>query len=90
MILPGRIMTDIVDALKQLNNLITGIYSDSTLLYAPEIKYYSIKIDVDKILQTSIDNLFVAGDGAGLSRDIINASATGILAADGLIKKIKN
>ncbi|RLG15133.1 MAG: FAD-dependent oxidoreductase [Candidatus Nanohalarchaeota archaeon] len=90
MILPGRIMTDIVDALKQLNELIPGIYADSTLLYAPEIKYYSVKINVDrKTLQTNIDNLFVAGDGAGLSRDIINASVTGILAADGVISKNK-
>ena len=88
MILTGRIMTDIIDALKQLDKLIPGIYAASTLLYAPEIKYYSVKIKVDrKTLQTNISNLFVSGDGAGLSRDIINASVTGILAADGIIKK---
>ncbi|MCK5177134.1 MAG: FAD-dependent oxidoreductase, partial [Candidatus Aenigmarchaeota archaeon] len=90
MILPGRIMTDIVDALKQMNELIPGIYADSTLLYAPEIKYYSVKVRVDKkTLETNICNLFVAGDGAGLSRDIINAGATGIISADGIFKKSK-
>ncbi|MCK5177514.1 MAG: FAD-dependent oxidoreductase, partial [Candidatus Aenigmarchaeota archaeon] len=62
MILPGRIMTDIVDALKQMNELIPGIYADSTLLYAPEIKYYSVIVKVnEKTLETNICNLFVAG-----------------------------
>ena len=89
MILPGRIMTDIIDALKQLDELIPGIYKEDTLLYAPEIKYYSVKVNVDKTLQTNIENLFVAGDGAGLSRDIINASVTGLLAANGVIFKKK-
>ncbi len=38
-------------------------------------------------METSIKNLFAAGDGAGLSRDIVNAAATGIMAAEGIIKK---
>jgi uncharacterized FAD-dependent dehydrogenase len=61
--------------------------SDSTLLYAPEIKFYAMRIKVDENMETSVNNLFAAGDGAGLSRDIVNAAATGILAARGVMKK---
>jgi hypothetical protein len=57
------------------------------LLYAPEVKLYAMKIGVDDNMETNVPNLFVAGDGAGLSRGIVTAAATGILAARGIIKK---
>ncbi len=87
MALPGRIVTSLQEALDQLDNVIPGVASNSTLLYAPEVKLYAMQISVNKLMQTDIDNLFVAGDGAGLSRDIVNASATGILAARGIMKE---
>jgi len=86
MALPHRIVTDIIDGLEKLNELIPGVAMDSTFLYAPEIKYYSRKIKVNDKMETNIKNLYVAGDGAGLSRDIIKASATGILVADAILK----
>jgi hypothetical protein len=46
-----------------------------------------MQINVDKNMETNVPNLFVAGDGAGLSRGIIAAAATGLLAARGLMKK---
>jgi len=77
------------------------VASDSTLLYAPEIKFYAMRVEIDKFItslrsemlkssadlnmQTSVKNLFAAGDGAGLSRDIINESATGVLAGRGIL-----
>jgi len=61
--------------------------SDSTLLYAPEVKFYAIKLKVDNNMQTSVKNLYAAGDGCGLSRDIVNAAATGILAGRGILRK---
>jgi hypothetical protein len=60
-----------------------SIASDSTLVDAPEIKYYAMRVDVSETMETSIPNLFVAGDGAGVSRGIIVASATGILEKEG-------
>lgn len=87
MALPGRIVTNIKEGLEQLDQVIPGVASDATLLYAPEVKLYSTRISVNKNMETSVPNLFVAGDGAGLSRDIINASATGILAARGIMNK---
>ncbi len=87
MALPGRIVTNLQEGLEQLDSVIPGVASNSTLLYAPEVKLYAMKVDVDKNMETDIENLFVAGDGAGLSRDIINASVTGILSARGVMKK---
>jgi len=89
MALPHRVVTDVIDGLEKLNAVIPGITADSTLLYAPEVKFYATRITVDKNMQTNIRNLYAAGDGAGLSRDIVNASATGILAARGLLRNIR-
>lgn len=87
MALPHRITMDIIEGLEKLNEIIPGVASDSTLLYAPEIKFYAMRITVDKNMETSVKNLFAAGDGAGLSRDIVNAAATGVLAARGVMRK---
>jgi len=86
MVLPHRILTDILEGLEKLNEVIPGVATNSTFLYAPEIKYYSMKLTVDDKMQTNVKNLFAAGDGAGLSRDIVKAAATGILAARGILK----
>jgi uncharacterized FAD-dependent dehydrogenase len=87
MALPHRIVTDIREGLEVLNEIIPGVASDSTLLYAPEIKFYSMQVLVDTNMESSVKNLFAAGDGAGLSRDIVNAAATGIIAGRGILKK---
>lgn len=89
MALPHRIVMDIIEGLEILNEIIPGVTSDSTLLYAPEVKFYAMHLKVDRQMETSIKNLFAAGDGAGLSRDIVNAAATGILAAEGIMKMVK-
>ncbi len=90
MAMPHRIVMDIIEGLEVLSKIIPGVDSDCTLLYAPEVKFYSLKIEVDSTMQTNIYNLFVAGDGAGLSRDLINSSATGILAARGILSRMQN
>lgn len=88
MALPHRIVTDIKEGLEVLNEIIPGVASDSTLLYAPEVKFYSMQVQVDRNMGTTIKNLFAAGDGAGLSRDIVNAAATGVIAARGILKEV--
>jgi uncharacterized protein len=87
MALPHRIVTDIIEGLERLNDVIPGVHSDSTFLYAPEIKFYSMCIEYDRSMQSSIPGLYIAGDGVGLSRDIINSAATGILAAEGILAR---
>lgn len=86
MALPHRMVMNVIQGLEKLNEVIPGVVSDSTLLYAPEIKFYSTMTKVDDDMQTSVKNLFAAGDGCGLSRDITNAAATGILAARGILR----
>ncbi|MFH0861492.1 MAG: NAD(P)/FAD-dependent oxidoreductase [Candidatus Altiarchaeota archaeon] len=85
--LPHRIVTDIIEGLERLNIVIPGVHSDSTFLYAPEIKFYSMRVWYGRDLQSSIPGLYVAGDGVGLSRDIVNSAATGIMAAEGILGK---
>lgn len=84
MALPHRIVMDIIEGLEILNRIIPGVNADSTLLYAPEIKFYAREIEVNESLETSIPGLFAAGDGAGLSRGIVTAAATGLLAGRGM------
>jgi uncharacterized FAD-dependent dehydrogenase len=85
---PSRIVKNIIEGLEMLNRVIPGISADTTLLYAPEIKFYAMRIETDNRLQTNIKNLYVAGDGAGVSRGIVGAAATGIVAARGLLDEI--
>jgi len=87
MALPHRIVMDIIEGLEILNQIIPGVNADSTLLYAPEIKFYAREINVDDRLQTSISGLYAAGDGAGLSRGIVTAAATGLLAGRGMAQE---
>ena len=89
MALPHRIVTNMIEGLDKLDKVIPGVNSDSTLLYAPEIKFYSMRFLVDKNLETNIPGFFVAGDGAGLSRGIVASAATGIIAARGILEKIQ-
>lgn len=85
MAMPERVMIDIMEGLEKLDSVIPGVYSDSTLLYAPEVKFYARRIVTNRYLQTTkIPNLFVAGDGVGVSRGIVGAAATGIVAARGI------
>ena len=89
MALPHRIITDILEALDRLDKVIPGVADDSTLVYAPEIKFYAMRVKTDRELRTNIHNIYVAGDGAGVSRGIIGACATGLIAARSIVNRIK-
>ncbi|MFH1399824.1 MAG: FAD-dependent oxidoreductase, partial [Candidatus Woesearchaeota archaeon] len=86
MALPKRILVNLIESMEALNKVIPGVASDSTLLYAPEIKLFSARISSDKNMQTQIKGLYVAGDGAGVSGNIVGAAATGIIAAKSIKK----
>ncbi|MFH1840015.1 MAG: FAD-dependent protein [Nanoarchaeota archaeon] len=87
MIFPARVMRNLIEGLEKLDKVMPGIASDSTLLYGPEIKFRSAKIETDKHLESKIKNLYFAGDGAGLSGNIVGAAANGIIAAKGILNK---
>jgi hypothetical protein len=88
MALPHRVVVDIIEGLEALDKVLPGVASDSTLLYAPEIKLYAMRLEMDKNMKTRIDGLYAAGDGAGVSRGIVGAAATGIIAARDIIKLV--
>ena len=88
MAFPRRILTDLMEGLEMLDRVMPGINSDSTLLYGPEIKFYAMRIATDKTLRTRVPNLYVAGDGAGVSRGIVGAAATGLVAAKGITQQL--
>lgn len=84
---PSRIVKNVLESLDILDKVIPGVNSESTLIYAPEIKFYAMRILTDNHLRTRISNLYVAGDGAGISRGIVGAAATGIIAARGVMSQ---
>lgn len=79
LVLPYRIMKNIDDMLIALNNVSPGIASDETLLYGVEVKFYSNKVITDKEFKTNINGLYVGGDGAGITRGLMQASVNGIV-----------
>ncbi|MEM2711541.1 MAG: FAD-dependent oxidoreductase, partial [Candidatus Jordarchaeales archaeon] len=85
--LPHRILTSIIEGIEMLDKVIPGIASDSTLIYAPEIKYSAKRVTTNEKLETKVEGLFVAGDGAGVSRGIVGAAVTGVVAARGILEK---
>ncbi len=86
---PGRVVDDILDALEALDKVIPGVADDSTLIYAPEIKFYSLKLKVSPEMETNIPNVYAIGDGAGISRGIVGAAVTGLIAAESILRKEK-
>ncbi len=85
---PGRVVDDIIDALEQLDKVIPGVADDSTLLYAPEIKFYSLKLDISPEMETNIQGIYAIGDGAGISRGIVGAAVTGLIAAESILRRV--
>lgn len=88
MAFPHRIVTNLIEGLNVLNEIISGLISNNTLLYAPEIKFYDTKYKVTPNLETTLSNFFVAGDASGHSRGIVYSAVTGIFAAQGVLKNL--
>jgi len=85
--LPARIIDNLWESLKKIDKIVPGILHPSTLLYAPEIKFFDTHFITDANLETNIEKVFVAGDGTGKSRGIVGAAISGLLAARGIAKK---
>jgi uncharacterized protein len=67
--------------LEALDRMAPGVNSRHTLLYGVEVKFYSYRLQLSRNLETVIGNLFAVGDGAGVTRGLIQASASGVMAA---------
>lgn len=87
-VLPHRHLTSIIEALKAFDKVAPGLYSKNTLLYGVEVKFYSSKIKVNDNFETAVNNFYAIGDGAGITRGLMQASVTGIVVARNISEKI--
>jgi len=85
--LPYRHLQDILEMLEALDNVAPGVNSGDTLLYCVEVKFYSMKLQLTPSFETEVRNLFAIGDGAGVTRGLIQASISGVVAAREILKR---
>lgn len=85
--LPYRHLTDLVEMLRVMDKLTPGVASPDTLLYGIEVKFYSFRPHLSSTLETEIGNMFAAGDGTGVSRGLVQASASGLVSATEILKR---
>jgi uncharacterized protein len=88
--LPYRYVTDILEMLDALDTIAPGINSEDTLLYGIEVKFYSMQLKLTESLETEIANLFAVGDGAGVSRGLVQASVSGVIAAREISRRMNS
>jgi uncharacterized FAD-dependent dehydrogenase len=87
-VFPYRHLQSIIEMLRALEKIAPGVNSRHTLLYGVEVKFYSNRIELSSELETGVKNLFAIGDGAGITRGLIQASASGILAARTIAQRL--
>jgi uncharacterized FAD-dependent dehydrogenase len=71
-----------------MDKLSPGLASPDTLLYGVEVKFYSSRLELSENLETEIKGMFAIGDGAGVSRGLIQAAASGVVAAREIVKRV--
>jgi uncharacterized FAD-dependent dehydrogenase len=89
-VLPYRYLADIREMLQALDTIAPGIHSRDTLLYGVEVKFYSSRLQLSNCLESKIQNMFTVGDGAGVTRGLIQASASGVIVAREILKREKS
>lgn len=85
--MPYRAMTNIIEFIRMMDEVVPGFASDETLLYSPELKFYSNKVRMDEDLNTNIRGLHCLGDSSGWTRGLMMASAMGVLMGRRLMEK---
>lgn len=90
LVLPYRIMLAIHETIQALDKVAPGLASDETLLYGVEVKFYGNKVVVDKNFETNIKGLYVAGDGAGITRGLMQAACNGVFIARNILNERRN
>ena len=88
LVMPHRIITNILEGLEKLDKIIPGVNNDDTLLYGPEIKFFSNEIQTDNNFKLEKANVYFIGDGAGKAGNIVTAAATGLVAARDILERL--
>ncbi len=88
LVLPYRYVVSLLEMIHALDEIAPGVASRHTLLYGVEVKFYSCRLQLSGELETEVQNLFAAGDGAGITRGLIQASASGLVAARAILSRL--
>ncbi|MBR4098620.1 MAG: NAD(P)/FAD-dependent oxidoreductase [Clostridium sp.] len=86
--LPKRQLDNIIEMIYQLDKIAPGTANYDTLLYGAEVKFYSARLELSAELETVLPGLFAAGDGAGVTRGLAQAGASGVQAARAILKRL--
>ena len=78
LVLPKRILDGIIEMIYALDKIAPGTANDDTLLYGVEVKFYNMEVAVDENLESCHKNLYIIGDGSGITHSLSHASASGI------------
>jgi len=89
LVLPKRHLDNIIEMIYALNKVAPGMANDDTLLYGVEVKFYSSRLKLSGQLETEIPNMFGIGDGAGITRGLSQASASGVHVARVIQKRME-
>ncbi len=90
LVLPKRILDGIIEMIYALDKIAPGTANDDTLLYGVEVKFYNMEVSVDNHLETKYPDLFVIGDGSGITHSLSHASASGVCVAREIAKRENN
>ena len=88
LVLPKRHMDNIIEMIYALDKIAPGTANYDTLLYGVEVKFYSARIQLTEELETQLPGLFAIGDGAGITRGLAQAGASGVQAARAIAKRL--
>ena len=77
--MPYRAMTNIINFIQAMDQVVPGFASYETLLYSPELKFYSNRIKMDENLNTNVKGLHCLGDSSGWTRGLMMASSMGVI-----------
>ena len=78
LVMPKRILDGIIEMIYKLDKIAPGTANDDTLLYGVEVKFYNMEVMIDENLETLHKNLFIIGDGSGITHSLSHASASGV------------
>lgn len=88
-VLPYRYLFDILEMLEAMDKIVPGVGSKNTLLYGVEVKFYSSRLKLKPSLEAEIASLYAIGDGAGISRGLVQSSVSGVIAARSILNVLK-
>jgi uncharacterized FAD-dependent dehydrogenase len=88
LVLPYRHVVNILEMLHAMDELAPGVASRHTLLYGVEVKFYSCRLRLTAEMETGVENLYACGDGAGVTRGLVQASASGLVAAQAIRRRL--